>query len=119
MGFNPRDVARAGRKVYERHKADFERRHRGKYILISIRTEKIYVAESPAAAYGQAAAEGEAGPFHLMRVGDRTAYRSRRHLSELNGMLSHGPAHLAAGLPARLARRAVVGPTEREQATPR
>ena len=78
MGFNLRDVAKAGRKVYERHKADVERRHRGKYILICVLTEKIYVAESPEAAYRQAAAKGEAGPFHLMRVGDRVAYRSRR-----------------------------------------
>jgi hypothetical protein len=41
MGFNPRDVARAGRKVYERHRADFERLHQGKYVLIDIRTEKV------------------------------------------------------------------------------
>ena len=53
MGFNPRDVARAGRKVYERHRADFERLHQGKYVLIDIRTEKIYLAESPEGAYLQ------------------------------------------------------------------
>jgi hypothetical protein len=58
MGFNPRVVARAGRKVYERHRADFERLHQGKYVLIDIRTEKVYLAESPEDAYLQAAAEG-------------------------------------------------------------
>jgi len=78
MGFNPRDVARAGRKVYERHRADFERLHHGKYVLIDIRTEKVYLAESSEGAYLRAAAEGELGPFHLMRVGDRAAFRSRR-----------------------------------------
>jgi rhodanese-related sulfurtransferase len=78
MGFNPRDVARAGRKVYERHRADFERLHPGKYVLIDIRTEKLYLAESPEGAYRQAAAEDDAGPFHLVRVGERAAFRSRR-----------------------------------------
>jgi hypothetical protein len=51
MGCNLRDVARAGREVYERHRADFERRDQGKYVLIDIRTERIYLAESPAGAY--------------------------------------------------------------------
>jgi len=78
MGFNHRDIARAGRKVYERHRADLERRHPGKYVLIDIRTEKLYVGDSPEDAYRQAAAENEAGPFHLMRVGNRAAFRSRR-----------------------------------------
>ena len=78
MGFNPRDVARAGRKVYERHRADLERRHRGRFVLIDIRSERIYVADSAEGAYRQASAE--VGPFHLMRVGERAAYRSRRLL---------------------------------------
>lgn len=78
MGFNPRDVARAGRKVYERHRADFERLHQGKYVLIDIRAEKVYLADSPEGAYRQAAAEDGLGPFHLLRVGDRAAFRSRR-----------------------------------------
>ena len=78
MGFNARDVARAGRKVYERHRTDLERRQPGKYVLIDIRTERVYFAESPEGAYRQAAAENATGPFHLLRVGDRAAFRSRR-----------------------------------------
>jgi hypothetical protein len=78
MGFNPRDVARAGRKVYERHRADFERLHQGKYVLIDTRTEMVYLSESPEGAYRQAAVEDGLGPFHLLRVGDRAAFRSRR-----------------------------------------
>ena len=78
MGFNPRDVARVGRKIYERHRVDLERRYRGKYVLIDIRTEKFYLAESPEGAYREAAAEDAVGPFHLLRVSDRAAFRSRR-----------------------------------------
>ena len=50
MAFNSREIAKAGRKVYERHRADLERRHPGKYVLIDIRTEKVILAESPEAA---------------------------------------------------------------------
>ena len=60
--FNPREVAKAGRKVYERHRAELERRHRGEYALIDIRTERLFLATSPEAAYRQAAAERERGP---------------------------------------------------------
>jgi hypothetical protein len=78
MGFNHRDVARTGHKVYERHRADFERRHPGKYVVIDIRTEKLYLGGSPEDAYRRAAAANESGPFHLVRVGSRAAFRSRR-----------------------------------------
>jgi rhodanese-related sulfurtransferase len=60
------------------HRAEFERLHRGKYVLIDIRTEKLFLDGSPEGAYRQAAAEHEEGPFHLVRVGDRAAFRSRR-----------------------------------------
>ena len=78
MGFNPRDVARAGRKVYDRHRAALEPHHRRSFVLIDIRSERIYLADSPEGAYRKASAEREVGPFHLMRVGERAAYRSRR-----------------------------------------
>jgi hypothetical protein len=88
MAFNSREIARVGRKVYERHRADLERLHLGKYVLIDIRTEKVFLAESPEAAFRKAAAERIEGPFHLVRVGARTAFRSRR--------LPHGdPTRLA------------------------
>ena len=78
MGLNPRDVAKAGRKVYERHRAHLEHRHRGKFVLIDVRTEKLYLAESAEKAYERVAAEGQPGPFHLLRIGARAAFRSRR-----------------------------------------
>ena len=78
MGFNHRDVVRTGRKVYERHRTDLERQHPGKYVVIDTRTEKLYLGGSPEDAYRQAAAANEAGPFHLVRVGNRAAFRSRR-----------------------------------------
>ena len=64
--------------MYERHRADYERLHPGKYVLIAIRTEKLFLAESPENAYRRAEAENEEGPFYLVRIGYPAAYRSRR-----------------------------------------
>jgi hypothetical protein len=65
----------AGASTY---RAGLERHHRGHFVLIDIRSERIYLADSPEGAYRKASAEREVGPFHLMRVGERAAYRSRR-----------------------------------------
>jgi len=59
--------------AYERHRQDFERRYQGKYVLIDIRSEKVFVAESPEEAYRRVAADRVEGPFHLVRVGERAA----------------------------------------------
>src|SRR2546427_11929893 len=42
MAFNPREIAKAGRRVYERHRQDFDRCYQGKYVLIDIRSEKVF-----------------------------------------------------------------------------
>ena len=54
MAFNPREIAKAGRRMYERHRQDFERRYQGKYVLIDIRSEKVFVAESRRSDYNRA-----------------------------------------------------------------
>jgi hypothetical protein len=76
--FNPQEIAKAGRRIYERHRIDLERSHRGQFLLIDIRTEHLFIAESPGAAYRQAEAQRTKGPFYLVRVGERVAFRSRR-----------------------------------------
>ena len=77
-GFNALEIADAGRRVYERHRIDFERHHPGQYVLIDIRTEQVFVADSPEAAYRLVAPEQREGQFYLVRVGERAAFRSRR-----------------------------------------
>ena len=72
------EIAEAGRRIYERQRIDFERRYHGHYVLIDVRTEATFVAESPEAAYRQVAPEQREGPFYLVRVGERAAFRSRR-----------------------------------------
>ena len=68
----------AGRRVYERLQSEIERRYPGKYVLIDIRTENVYIGDSPEDAYRQAMAGRGKGPYHLVRVGERAAFRSRR-----------------------------------------
>jgi hypothetical protein len=81
IDFNPQEVAKAARRVYESQRADLEKRHPGKYVLIDTQAERLFLAESPGAAYRQAAAEHADGPYHLIRIGERAAFRSRRLLS--------------------------------------
>src|SRR5258705_9741724 len=76
--FNPVAIDKAGRRIYDRQRAAFERHHHGQYVLIDIRTERVFIGESPEAAYHQATAEQSEGPFYLVRVGQRAAFRSRR-----------------------------------------
>ncbi len=81
MRFNPRAIARRGHEIFERRRATLERRHRGEYVLIDINTEKLFVASSPEAVYRKAVEKHERGPFHLIRIGHRAAFRSRRILN--------------------------------------
>lgn len=76
--FNPLQIASVGRRVYERHRIGFERRHRGQYVLIDTWTETVFIADSPEAAHRQAQVQKMEGPFYLVRVGERAAFRSRR-----------------------------------------
>jgi len=72
-GFNALEIAEAGRS---------------QYVLIDVRTENVIIAESPEAAYRQAAPERREGPFYLVRIGERAAFRSRRQPSSMEPTLS-------------------------------
>ena len=78
MAFNVEEVARTGRKLYERHRSQLEPAYHGKYVLIDITSEKFFLGDSPQAVYRKAVEAVQKGPYHLMRVGYPGAYRSRR-----------------------------------------
>jgi FMN phosphatase YigB (HAD superfamily) len=78
MGFDTHTVAERGRKIYDKHRQRMEADHRGKVVAIDIRSEKVFVGDSPEAAYRAAVQAGMTGPFHFTRVGDRGVYRSTR-----------------------------------------
>jgi hypothetical protein len=75
---NQRAIVEAGKKIYERHRAQLEERERGQFAVIDVPSAELFIAPSPEQASRKARAAGRKGPFHLVRIGSRAAYRSRR-----------------------------------------
>ncbi len=73
---NPKEIAAAGERIYaQRYKAQLEREHSGQFVVIDVRTEKFYLADTDIGAFEQARADAPNGAFHLIRVGSPGAYR--------------------------------------------
>lgn len=75
---NQRAVVNAGKKVYERHRAQLEATAHGQFAVVDVSSEKVFTARSAEEASRSARAAGGKGPFYLARIGARAAYRSRR-----------------------------------------
>jgi hypothetical protein len=78
MGFDLHAVAERGRKIYEKHRLRIEADHRDKFVAIDIPSERLFLGDSPEAAYRAAQEARMKGPFHFVRVGHRGVYRSTR-----------------------------------------
>src|SRR5437867_872702 len=55
-----------------------EAEHRGEFAVIDTRSEKLFLGDSPEAAYRAAREANLTGPFHFVRVGEPGVYRSTR-----------------------------------------
>jgi hypothetical protein len=75
---NQRAIVAAGEEIYERHRIELEARSRGHFAVIDISSQQVFVAPSAEEAVREAQARG-GGPFHLVRIGSRAAYRARRN----------------------------------------
>jgi hypothetical protein len=75
---NQRTVVEAGKTIYERHRAELETHARGQFVAVDIASAELFVAPSGEEAVRKARGSGRKGPFHLMRIGSRAAYRFRR-----------------------------------------
>ncbi len=75
---NQRAIVEAGKKIYERHRARLEASELGQFAAIDVPSAELFIAPSADAATRKARASGRIGPFHLVRIGSRAAYRSRR-----------------------------------------
>lgn len=80
--FSPREVVARGRKIYDRHRDSLEREHSGEFLVIDISTEKFCLGMSAQEAYEKAHDGSLTGPFHLVRIGARAAFRARRSNAE-------------------------------------
>ena len=73
-----RAVVEAGKKIYERYRIELEERSRGQFAVVDITSEECFIAPSAEEASRKARAGVGKGPFYLVRIGSRAAYRSRR-----------------------------------------
>ncbi len=75
----PDKIAREANRIYEeKFRKDYERRHKGKYVAIDIRTGRAYRDSSSDGALKKARKEAPHGVFHLIRVGFRSAFKMTR-----------------------------------------
>jgi hypothetical protein len=75
---NQRAIVEAGKRIYEPHRSKLEACARGQFAVVDIATEELFIAPSPEEASRKARDAGRNGPFYLLRIGFRAAYRSRR-----------------------------------------
>jgi hypothetical protein len=76
---NPREIATRGNEIYERkYRAEYERRYKGKFAAIDLRSEKAYLAEFPEEALSSAKKAAPESTFYLLRVGSSGAFKISR-----------------------------------------
>lgn len=76
--FDPYAVAKHGREIYDRHRTRLEAEVRGKFAVVDVASERVFVGDSPEDAY-RLAREGQGrGPFHVVRIGAASVYTSTR-----------------------------------------
>jgi hypothetical protein len=77
MPDTPQAIAEKGERIYrEKYQPEFEQKYIDKFVAIDTKTEKAFVADSPAEAILAAQkAEGGGGPFHVIKVGSLGVYR--------------------------------------------
>jgi hypothetical protein len=79
---SPAGIAQRGEKIYQdRYKQAYEREQMGRFVAVDVETEEAYLGDSSAEALSNAREAAPHGAFHLMRVGQPTAFRSSRHTS--------------------------------------
>jgi len=73
---NPKVIAERGEKIYnEKYRAEFEKKHLGKSVVIDVTSESAYVADTAEGAFEQARKVAPGGFFHLIKVGEPGAFR--------------------------------------------
>jgi hypothetical protein len=82
---NPAVVAERGEAIYkEKYQAEFEKSYPGWFVLIDVTTGNAYYGPAITIALEQAQEKAPQGTFHVIRVGERGAFKVsyRRSASE-------------------------------------
>jgi len=81
----PRALAETGERIYkEKYQSDCERDHFGRFVAVDVRSELIYVADTPEKALKAARESSPKGIFHLIKVGSIGAF-SVSHTVQVDG----------------------------------
>ena len=73
---NPKAVVEKGEEIYDqKYRAEFEKLHHGKFVLIEVKSGEAFLGDSPEDVYKDAAEKTTGGVFHLIRVGSPGAFR--------------------------------------------
>jgi hypothetical protein len=74
---NQQAIVDAGKMIYERRRLQLEATSQGQFASIDVSSHQLFVAPSADEALRNAQASGQ-GPFFIVRIGSRAAYRMRR-----------------------------------------
>ncbi|MFI5201878.1 MAG: hypothetical protein ACHQNE_05795 [Candidatus Kapaibacterium sp.] len=78
MHSHPEQIVARAEEIYARKfKKEFENKHRGKFAVIDITTEKAYLGDFSGDALQSALKDSPHGIFHLIRIGSRAAHKMR------------------------------------------
>jgi len=77
MPDTPQAIAEKGERIYrDKYQTQFEKEYLDKFVAINTKTEKAFVADSPAEAILAAQkAEPGGGPIHVIKIGSSGVYR--------------------------------------------
>jgi hypothetical protein len=72
-------IAEQGTEIYQRkYRADYELRHKGRFVAIDLKSSNAYLADFPEEAIALARSSAPDGEFFLLRVGSSSAFKSSR-----------------------------------------
>ena len=66
---NEEEVAAYAKEVYEsKFKAEYEAKHKGKFLAVDVQGERVYLAETPEKARKMAVKTNPTGLFHVIQI---------------------------------------------------
>jgi hypothetical protein len=72
---NPKAISEAGERIYDRlYRAEYEKRHLGKFVAIDITTETATLGATSSEVLADSRNANRKGLFHLIRIGHPAAF---------------------------------------------
>ena len=72
---SPEEIAREAERIYEGLDEEVTAGHEGEFMVVSLRTRKVYISPSSAEAFRIGRKAEPHGLFHLIRIGAKSAFK--------------------------------------------